>query len=1116
LSAICVMTESLGDEGRENIGQLGEIRPEVAIPAVRTDAELRAPRGAPPGTVTFLVADLDPATRPVWTGPAPALLQAAMDAAAARHGGRRAAGRPGEGFVAIFDSERDAAAAAVALQRSAERELDRRVRVALHSGDAHVRDDGRYTGPTLRRAQRLRDSANGGQTAVSSLTASLLADALPPGAVLRDRGVHRLRDLSGAERIFELRRADDDRESQPVRSLDVTPHNLPIELTSFVGRRDELAEVHRLLAVERLLTITGPGGCGKTRLAAHAAADQAGRWRDGLWWVELAGVTDPALVSEQVATTLGVLVEPVRGALKSLVRELSTRRVLICLDNCEHVLDAAAEVARTLLETCPEIGVVATSREPLGVPAEVVWSVPGLDDEDALWLVLERGSQVRPGFSLEASNEQSLRTICARLDGVPLALELAAAWLRTLTAYEIERSLDDRFALLVRGVRGAAERQRTLAASIQWSYDLLDDADRAVFRALAVFAGDFDLFGARAVCDDDGAVLESLGRLVDKSLVASDHRDGQARYRLLESIREYAAARLEECGATQSVRDRHLDHYLALLEAAAPLLHEDRDRWRTHIGAEYDNIRAALEWGLQGDDPERGRRLAAGLAWLWHLNRHGDVGIELLQRAVSRAPNDRSTLQARLLIGIAIVADTAAPLGLEYDAAQRALEIATEHGDDHLRAMCLALSAVGRFYTDPDGAWTLAQASLRSAASGDEKWVLGAMPGLQAIILHLRDRHDEARAYFGDSIPALLRLGDRGVASTLLGFQALGELAIGEAATARALAERSVEVAEPLGDYLRVGMARSALAFVLGSSGDLDAGFERLAPMVRLVEGAGREVFVPGMARVIGTLCLWRGDLDDAARWLAPEAGWTGDTSGTYVEAQALPPLAAALRRLGRDDEARAVLDRALELARAIGLPRVQADALDEQARLSDPDQALDLHHAALGIRLEHVLRRSYPESLDALAALAASGGQPGHAARLLAAADRARHDLACPRPPVDQAAHDALLATLRATDGFADAWRACAGLSVDEAVGYARRSRGTRDRPASGWASLTPAERDVVRLAVEGLNNPEIGARLFMSRSTVKTHLSHVYAKLGVANRTELAAAAAQRPDVS
>ena len=255
-----------------------------------TDGELQS---APPGTVTFLVADLDPAARPLWTGPGPALLQAAVDAAAATHDGRRLTGGPGDGFVAVFASAADALAATATIRRVAGPELAQQVRVALHSGDAFRHDGGRYTGATLRRAQQLRESAGGGQVVMSSRTASLGEHAVPPGAALRDRGVHRLRDLGHAERVFELRGDANDGASEPLRSLDVTPHNLPVELTSFVGRRGELAQLHRLLAGERLVTVSGPGGSGKTRLAAHAAAGQTGRWRDGMWWVELAGVTEP-------------------------------------------------------------------------------------------------------------------------------------------------------------------------------------------------------------------------------------------------------------------------------------------------------------------------------------------------------------------------------------------------------------------------------------------------------------------------------------------------------------------------------------------------------------------------------------------------------------------------------------------------------------------------------------------------------------------------------------------------------------------------------------------------------------------------------------------------------
>ncbi len=350
---------------------------------------------------------------------------------------------------------------------------------------------------------------------------------------------------------------------------------------------------------------------------------------------------------------------------------------------------------------------------------------------------------------------------------------------------------------------------------------------------------------------------------------------------------------------------------------------------------------------------------------------------------------------------------------------------------------------------------------MRAARAGDA-FVLGASPGLQAIILHLRDRHDEADLVFDASIAALLESGDRGVAATLLAFQADGALVTGDVARARRLAERAVEVADPLGDYHRVGMARSTLALVHGSCSRYDEGEELLDGLVALVEGAGREVFVPGLARVLGTLAMWRGEPEDARRWLEPEAGWTGEPAGTYVEAQALPVLAAAFRGLGRHDDAVAAAARALELGRGLDLPRVVAQALDEQARLSGPDDALELHHQRARDPAEHELRWAYARSLEALAALAAEGGQPAHAIRLLAGADSARASIGCPRPPVEQPGHDALLARLRETPAFDEEWAAGAALGPDEAVGYARRSRGTRDRPAVrlGAASPPPSAR--------------------------------------------------------
>jgi predicted ATPase/DNA-binding CsgD family transcriptional regulator len=1046
----------------------------------------------PTGTVTFLVADLDSSTP---HGPMPA--------------------------VAVFESATEAVAAALDLQAAVGQDVQpqapaRPPRIALHTGDARMRDDGHYTGPALRRCERLCEIANGGQTLLSTLTASAIADLLPAGSSLRDLGLHRLRDLSPPARVFELQPGDPTADPLPLRSLDTMPNNLPIQLTSFVGRHVELAAVQTLLTGERLVTLTGAGGCGKTRLAAQVAADQAERWPEGVWWVELGAATDPTLVAELVASTIGVLVERVQGPVRSLALQLRDRRMLVCLDNCEQVLDGAAEVADALLRSCPEVAVLTTSREPLGVPGEAVWRVPSLAEEEALALFVERASLVRPWFTLDASSEAAVRTMCSRLDGIPLALELAAAWLRTLTPQQIEAGLDDRFTLLVRGPRGVVARQQTLAASMEWSHGLLDESDRVVFRRLAVFAGGFTLDAARAVGAgglvgrDD--VLNALGRLVDKSLVVAEDCAGEARYRLLETIRQYADDRLHEAGEAVAARDRHLDHYLSVVEAAEPDLERDKDAWRTPLEVEHENLRAALNWGLSAADPERGRRLAAALPWLWHLHGHGHEGIEFLQRALGRAPEDRSTLQARLLAGVALVADTASPLDLEFDAAQQGLAIATEHGDERLRGLCLLLSAVGRFYADFETAWQLCLDAQRSAEVADDGFVSDGARALQGIILHLRDRHDAARPLLQDATAGLLRRGDRGVAATVVDYQSGSALYTGQLDLARQLAEHAARIAAPLGDYHRVGTTRSLLATVHGVAGDVDAGLRLMEPVLRLVEGAENEVFVPGMARVLGTLHLWRGDLDDAVYWLGREARSTDPGANTILAASSLPGLGAALRHLGQLDEAASVLNRAVTLATTLDMPRILADALEQQAHLAaadDPDRAADLHHEALAVRAQHGLRTFYVDSLDALAALAAQTERLAEAVRMLAASDHARDAIGCSRRPLDQPSHDATVANLRAALGdgsFANAWTEGAGLTLDEVVAYVRRTRGARGRPSTGWASLTPTELDVVRLVVEGLTNPEIGARLFMSRGTVKTHLSHVYAKLAIANRIALA----------
>ncbi|HYS40431.1 MAG TPA: LuxR C-terminal-related transcriptional regulator [Pseudonocardiaceae bacterium] len=834
--------------------------------------------------------------------------------------------------------------------------------------------------------------------------------------------------------------------------------HLPTPLTTFVGREPELSAIADALCAARLVTVVGPGGCGKTRLATEAAGRAADRWPDGVRWVDLASTGDPVVVPELVASAVGVL----QGAVSSLARQIDDRRLLVCLDNCEHVLGAAADVAIELVRGCPGVTVLATSQEPLGVPGEMVWRVPPLAGDDAVALFRARSGQA-------ASDD--MRTACQRLDGIPLAIELAAAWSGTLSVAEILRGLDDRFALLVRGPRGVAARHQTLAASMSWSHGLLDEPDQVLFRRLGVFHGGCTLDTARLTCDVDD-VRGGLRRLVDKSLVIADTAGSIARYRMLETIREYAVTRLAAAGELDALRDRHLATFLAVTEAAEPLLDTDKDTWRATIGVEQENMRAALAWGLAADDPTPARRLAAGLPWLWHLNGRGHEGLTLLRQAIDTRPTDRTALQARLLTGLALVADTTQPVGLEYDAAQAALEIATEVGDAPTAALARMLSAVGLLYQDLDAA-----AAMADQARDAGGFVADGATALLGIVRHLRDDHDQATPLLRTAIEGLTRRGDRGVASTALGILACGALYAGDVAAARELAAEGVRMARPLADYHRVGSAACVLATVETTAGRLAEAQAAIDPILRLVAGAEAPPFIPGLTRTMGELRLAAGDPADAITWFRQDVpGLDGDPS-------TLTSLAAALRATGDTSAAAQACAAALNVARHVGLPRTEADALEQQAFLSR-DQAEDLHHEALAIRAKHGLWLYCVNSLEALAALTTDT----EATRLLAACARARTEMAYPPAPTDP-------------DSTA--------LTLAEAIDYARRARGKRGRPATGWASLTPTEQSVVRLAATGLNNPEIGARLFMSRSTVKTHLSHVYAKLGVNNRTELATAA-------
>ncbi|HSH21959.1 MAG TPA: tetratricopeptide repeat protein, partial [Candidatus Caenarcaniphilales bacterium] len=519
----------------------------------------------------------------------------------------------------------------------------------------------------------------------------LVGGDLPPDVQLRDLGEHRLKDLTRPEHLYQIVTPGLPTDFPPIRSLDTLPNNLPRQLSTFVGRNSEIDEVTRYLRESSLLSLTGPGGVGKTRLVLEVAARMVDEQRDGVWFVELGSVTDDSLVLQAIASTLRVKEQPGTPLLETLLAWLETRELLLVLDNCEHMLDTTASVTAALLRGCRSVKIAATTREPLGIVGERLYPVPPMSvpgdqrrlapaeaaESEAVSLFTERARAVQPSFELTARNTGAVTQICRRLDGIPLAIELAAARVRVLPAEQIAARLDDRFRLLTGGSRTALPRHRTLRAALDWSYELLSDEERASLARLSVFAGGFTVEAAEAVCSTgelDGAdTLDLLARLVDKSLVLADEEIEEGRYRLLETVRQYAQDKLIESGEAESVHRLHRDWYLALAASARPAFFQgpEPQAWLARLAREHDNLRAALQWTHEdphGADAEL--RMVSSLWRFWEIRGHVAEGRNWIEQALERRGGEATELRANALTGAGILAATAG----DHDAASSFLE----------------------------------------------------------------------------------------------------------------------------------------------------------------------------------------------------------------------------------------------------------------------------------------------------------------------------------------------------------------------------------------------------------------------------------------------------------
>jgi len=833
--------------------------------------------GLPEGTLTFMLTDLVGSTR-AWES-APAAMREAMaghdrivDRCLKQHHGTEVpSGRAGDSILAVFARAADAATCALSLQRdfAAERwppEVNLEIRVALHSGEAELRQ-GQYHGQVLNRCARLLATCHGGQVLLTRVTEQLLVDELPPRAQLRDLGRHRLKDIARPEHVFELTDADHPREFPPIISQRPAT-NLPVQLTAFIGRDGELQQLRELHGRARSLTLTGPGGSGKTRLALALASELVPEHADGVWFIELGPVSGPHLVPQAVADTLHLKEQASRRLADTLADHLRERSSLLVLDNCEHVVDIVAELTVELLKECEGLKVLATSREPLKVPGEVIWRVPPLGRDEAVRLFADRATAHEAQFRISDDNIDAVVRICECVDRIPLAIELAAARVPVMPLDEILSRLEKSFGLLTEASRTTVSRQQTLRATLDWSYDLLSDPEKLLFRRLSIFAGRFSLDAAEAVCSDDrlkpDAVLDLLARLVDKSMVTLD----AGRYRCLETIRSYGRQRLQDTGKLD-VLQAHLAAYLiGLAQAREPGHLAD---WLDRLEAVYDDVGATLTWS-QENDPELGVRLAIALHVYWQLR-----GQASEPRQFAEAILAHTSLDFRLRPAALHLAGAFAYLQGDFVAARRRI-------DD-------AVTEAQRAADRPTLLLALERSGLMAAAAGDLAASEEALDAALDLARELRDQASEAsilhqlglrasqkpdlpaaRSLLEESLAVRRALGRSDEASMSLTFLAAVALLQSDAATAWRCIIESLEIGQALRDR-RAAWSLDVLACLTTREGNLERALQLAGAGSAMHEASGNTPPAPWEAFVSPHIQLARDGLDPEVAQLKWEAG---------------------------------------------------------------------------------------------------------------------------------------------------------------------------------------------------------------------------------------------------
>src|SRR6266849_4025161 len=969
----------------------------------------------------------------------------------------------GDAFFIAFARATDAVSAAVAAQRilASHTWPDQaavRVRMGLHTGEPQRMADG-YVGLDVHLAARLMSVGHGGQVLLSQTTRHLVEHHLPAGVSLRDLGEHRLKDLPQKSHLFQLVIADLPADFPPLKTLDTHPHNLPVQPTPLIGREREVAAVQQLLLREdvRLLTLTGPGGGGKTRMALHAAAELSDHFTDGISFVNLAPISDADLVVPTIAQTLGVKESPTRSMAEQLQDFLQAKLLLLVLDNFEQVVSAAC-ILSDLLARCSHLKLLVTSRAVLHLAAEHEFAVPPLSLPDlnhlpdlvtlsqyeAVALFIARAQALKPDFQMSTASAPAVAEICTRLDGLPLAIELAAARIKLMPPPALLARLDQRLAVLTSGLRDAPARQQTLRKTIDWSHQLLDAEEQRLFRRLSVFIGGCTLQAIEAICaaldtqTPAVSVLDGAASLIDKSLLRQIEQEAtEPRFMMLETIREYGREALEASGEAEVTHQTHAAYYLALAEAAERAWNGPQQAvWFARLEQEHDNLRAAMNWLLEQREAEMALRLGTALWWFWYAQEHLHEGWSVLERALERSEGVAAPLRARALWATGSLAGSLGHV---------------ERGE----VLCQESLTLFRGLGDTQG---IGDATFHLAHIAFARWDLAA-----------------ARKRFEGSLVFLRETGDKTLTAWALGALALVVLYQGEYARVHPLAEQAGETFREVGDTSGVAMALMTLARVV----------------------------------------FWQGDLARAQTLAEEVLARASETGITSAEALALALQGEITLAQGETTTARLLIEQSHTLWQEVENQGMLAWTLSLLGKVL----AAGGDHTAARTAYEESLLRGLAvveiaPMLEGLAVVAAAQGETTWAVRLLAAAAALRDSLGAPLPPVYGADYERCVAAARAQLGeqaFAVMWAEGRGMTWKQALAARGLVTIPRETPPTPPAKspptspfgLTVREVEVLRLLAQGLTDAQIAEQLIISPRTVNTHLKAIYGKIQVSSRS-------------